>query len=235
MKEANVSLSPGYHSILLEYLQGKGGRYLSFEWKPQGAADWTGVPPALLFHSSDINSKLQGKTLSMVTTKRIPGDMSPEISVHPSYDLSQARPWDFLPKVGGMDFMSDGRLAICTWDPSGSVYLLSNVSSGDPSQIKVKRIASGFAEPLGLKVISDTIYIMQKQELTRLVDNDGDGMIDEYQCVSNQWQTSANFHEFSFGFAEKDGDLYATLATDILPGGASAPNQPPSRGHAVTI
>ncbi len=233
VKETNVKLSSGYHPITIEYMQGKGGRYLSFEWKPKDAADWSALPSNAYFHNSDINSKLVGKTLTMKSGKAIPGDMSPESGVHPSYDLTQARPWDFLPKVGGMDFMSDGRLAVCTWDPSGSVYILSNVSSGNPAEIKVKKIASGLAEPLGLKVIRDTIYIMQKQELTRLLDLDGDGIIDEYQCVSNQWPVSSNFHEFSFGFAEKDGDLYATLATDILPGGASAPNQMMSRGHAV--
>ncbi|MEP6794087.1 MAG: PA14 domain-containing protein, partial [Saprospiraceae bacterium] len=196
VKEVTVKLSQGYHPIILEYMQGKGGRYLSFEWKPEDAKEWTGVPSINLLHSTDVNSKLLGKTLSMVMGSVIPGDMSSEVSVHPSFDLTQARPWDFLPKVGGMDFMSDGRLAISTWDPSGSVYLLTNVESGDPAQIKVKRIASGLAEPLGLKVIHDTIYIMQKQELTRLVDNDGDGLIDEYQCVSNNWKTSDNFHEF---------------------------------------
>jgi cytochrome c len=74
---------------------------------------------------------------------------------------------------------------------------------------------------------------MQKQELTRLVDTDGDRVIDEYQCVNNSWPTSANFHEFGFGLAEKNGDLYATLAIAIQPGGASGLNQMPSRGRGV--
>lgn len=233
MVSNSVTLSKGYHPVSIEYIQGKGGKYLSFEWKPEDAPDWSGVPPQVLFHTADMHSKLQGKKLSMITTPRIPGDQSPLISVHPSYDLSQARPWDFLPKVGGMDFMSDGRLAVSTWDPTGSVYLLSNVSSGDPSKITIKQIASGLAEPLGLKVIHDTIYIIQKHELTRLVDTDGDDIINEYQCVNNSWPASANFHEFSFGLVEKNGDLYATLAIAILPGGASAKDQIPSRGHAV--
>ena len=233
MKETTVQLSKGFHPLTIEYLQGKGGRYLSFEWKPAGTEDWVGVPPQALFHTADVHPKLQGKSLSMETSPRIPGDQSPLMSVHPSYDLSQARPWDFLPKVGGMDFMSDGRLVVSTWDPSGSVYLLSNVSSGDPSQIKVKQIARGLAEPLGLKVIHDTIYVMQKQELTRLIDLDNDDIIDEYQCVNNSWATTANFHEFAFGLAEKEGDLFATLAIAIQPGGASATNQMMSRGHAV--
>ncbi|HUR31403.1 MAG TPA: PA14 domain-containing protein, partial [Saprospiraceae bacterium] len=233
VKEASISLSQGYHPITIEFMQGKGGRYLSFEWKPDGSTEWTGVPSEALVHSPDIHSKLEGKSLSMDTGKRIPGDQSPLVSVHPSYDLSQARPWEFLPKIGGMDFLSDGRLVVSTWDPSGSVYILSDVDSGDPAKIKVKRIASGLAEPLGLNVIHDTIYILQKQELTRLIDSDGDEMIDEYQCVNKSWPTSANFHEFAFGLAEKEGDLYAALAIAIQPGGASAPNQMPSRGHAV--
>lgn len=233
MKETLVTLSQGYHPIVIEYIQGKGGRYLSLEWKPKGTAEWSGLPSDVLLHSSDDHYILKGKSLSMALGKIIPGDKSPLLSVHPSYDLSQARPNDFLPKVGGMDFMSDGSLAISVWDPSGAVYLLSNVSSGDPSKIKVKQIASGLAEPLGLKVINDTIYVMQKQELTRLVDTNGDQIIDEYQCINNSWPASANFHEFGFGLAEKEGDLFATLAIAIQPGGASGLAQLASRGRVV--
>ena len=231
--DAMVKLNKGYHPITIEFFQGKGGRYLSFEWKPKGTEGWTGLPSGMLLHSADDHASLKGRTLAMTMGRIIPGDKFPLTSVHPSYGLSQARPNDFLPKVGGMDFMSDGTLAVSVWDPSGAVYLVSNVSSGDPSKIKVKQIASGLAEPLGLKVIHDTIYVMQKQELTRLIDTDHDGIIDEYQCVSNAWPTSANFHEFGFGLAEKDGDLYATLAIAIQPGGASGLAQMPSRGRAV--
>lgn len=233
MKETNVRLSKGYHPVTIEYMNGKGGRYLSFEWKPEGAADWSEIPLGTLVHEASWHDKMQGKKFSMVTTRKIPGDQAPLESVHSSYDLTQARPYDFLPKVGGMDFLKDGRLAVSTWDPSGAVYLLSDVQSGDPNKIKVKQIASGLAEPLGLKVINDTIYVLQKQELTRLIDVNGDDIIDEYQCVTNNWPTSANFHEFAFGLAEKQGDLYATLAIAILPGGASAPNQMATRGRVV--
>jgi cytochrome c len=230
---AAVSLSKGYHPIVIEFLQGKGGRYLSFEWKPNGAAEWSGVPPEMLYHDVKNHSILEGKSLSMTLGKPVPGDKAPLLDVHPSYDLTQARPNDFLPKVGGMDFMSDGTMAISTWDPNGAVYLLKNVESGDSSKIIVKQIASGLAEPLGLAVINDTIYVLQKQELTRLVDNNGDQIIDEYQCVNNRWVTSANFHEFAFGLAKKDGDVYGTLATAIQPGGASVVNQVSSRGKVV--
>jgi cytochrome c len=88
---------------------------------------------------------------------------------------------------------------------------------------------------LGIKVVNDTIYVLQKQELTRLIDNDKDGIIDEYQTVCDDWRVSANFHEFAFGLAYKDGYFYAALATAIEPGGASAKPQIPDRGKAIKI
>jgi hypothetical protein len=44
---------------------------------------------------------------------------------------------------------------------------------------------------------------MQKQEMTQLIDHDGDEIIDEYRVLTNDWKVSANFHEFGFGLAEK--------------------------------
>ena len=157
------------------------------------------------------------------------------MDVHPSYNLTQARPNDFLPKVGGMDFMSDGRLIVSTWDSEGGVYILEGVETGDPGKIKVKKIASGLAEPLGVKVVDDDLYVLQKQELTQLIDLNGDDVIDEYKTICNGWTVSTNFHEFAFGLAEKDDFLYAALAIQILPGGASGKNQPPDRGKAIKI
>ena len=168
-------------------------------------------------------------------SKSVPGDATALIDVHPSYDLSQARPELFTPRVGGMDFLSDGRLLISTWDAAGSVCILEGVQTGDPSLIKEKRIAAGLAEPLGLKVADDEIYILQKQELTKLIDNDGDEMIDEYQTLCNAWQVSANFHEFAFGLVYKDGYFYGTLGTAINPGGVSTQPQIPDRGKVVKI
>lgn len=165
----------------------------------------------------------------------VPGDGLPLRNVHPGLTLSQARPSWFKPRIGGMDFMPDGRLAICTWDSLGAVYLLDGISGDDPEKIKIKRIASGLAEPLGLKVVDGEIYIMQKQELTKLVDVDGDEIIDEYQSLCNKWKVSDKFHEFAFGLVYKEGYFYGTLATDINNGGTSTDPQVPDRGKVIRV
>ena len=165
----------------------------------------------------------------------VPGDQLPLQAVHPSLRLVDIRPKDFEPKVAGMDFLSDGRLVISTWSPDGAVYVLDGVQGDDPNAVTVKRIASGLAEPLGLKVVDDQIFVMQKQELTQLVDRDGDELIDEYRLVSNDWTVTDNFHEFGFGLLYEDGYFYATLASGVLPGGAPAQPQAPDRGKLVRI
>jgi cytochrome c len=119
--------------------------------------------------------------------------------VHPSYDLTTLHSKNFKPRVAAMAFLPDGRLLVTTWDKVGGVYLLDGVATGDSSKVKVKRIALGLAEPLGIEVVNGEIYVLQKQELTKLIDLDGDELIDEYQVVCNSWDVTADFHEFAFG------------------------------------
>jgi len=150
-----------------------------------------------------------------------PGDGQPLNAVHPSYDLVTVRPDGWPASVGGMDFLSDGRLVIALYEPQSRIVILDGVLGDDPNAITIKEIGSGVFKPLGLKVVDDQIYVLQNHELTLLVDYDGDEIIDEYRTVSTGWGVSDNFHEFSFGLAYHDGYFYATLSGPVLPGGAS--------------
>lgn len=234
-KDAELYLEKGLHELEIDYHQGAAGGMVTFQWVQHGEEEFSVVPNEVLFHKKEQFKEVVPYIPMEKLARSIPGDKKPVAGVHPSFDLSQARPDDFHPRVGGMDFLSDGRMVVSTWDSLGPVYVLDQVASGDPSKIQVKRIAAGLAEPLGIKVVDDQIYVLQKQELTRLVDHDGDGIIDEYQTVCDGWRVSSNFHEFAFGLVYKDGYFYATLATAIEPGGASTNPQIPDRGKVIKI
>lgn len=234
-KEVNLTLKKGYYPYRLEYFQAAGGKFLSFNWKSPTDKEFVVIPTENLMIKSASLLELKDQVLPMSIASKIPGDIYPLEDVHPSFDLFQARPESFRPKVGGLDFLSDGRLVVCTWDEEGGVYILENTDSGDATKIKVKKIAFGLAEPLGLKVVNDTIYIMQKHEMTRLIDDDGDEIIDYYETLCDKWRVSANFHEFGFGLEYVDGHFYATLATAINPGGASTQPQIPDRGKVIKV
>ncbi len=231
-KDGEIALAQGYHSFRLEYFQGAGGKSLEFQWRSFNDTQFNYVPGTVMMH--DRNDRPDG-AVAMGNDNKIPGDKFPVEAVHPSYDLSQARPDDFLPKVGGMDFLSNGDLVVSTWDAAGAVYVVENAKSGDPASMQAVKIAEGLAEPLGLKVVDDEIYVLQKQEFTKLIDHNGDGKIDEYKAINNNWTTTANFHEFAFGLAYKDGWFYGNTAIAILPGGASANPQASDRGKTFRI
>ena len=141
-----------------------------------------------------------------------PGHGQPLEAVHPSYDLTTLHGGDFRPKVGGLAFLPDGRLLFTTWDTEGGVYILDGFQEGDSTKISAKRIAAGLHEPLGIEVVDGNIFVVQKHELTQLIDLNGDDVIDEYRAICNTWQVTEDFHEFAFGLDYDEGYFYITLS-----------------------
>jgi glucose/arabinose dehydrogenase len=107
-------------------------------------------------------------------------------------------------EVGDLAFMPDGSLMLCT--RRGNVW---NLKDG-----KWTRFAMGLQEPLGL-VPGDKpgeIYVLQRPELTRLVDENGDGVADLYHSFAKGWGFSANYHEYAMAFArDKQGNFFGGL------------------------
>lgn len=159
-------------------------------------------------------------------------------ALHPALSSMPIDPPDlaprFTPQVGGLAWLPDGRLAVATWDRDGAVFVVSN-GQGSAADVRIERIAEGLHEPLGLAFADGALHVMQKQEITRLVDHDGDGWTDEYRTLTNDWTATSNFHEFGFGLAVVDGDLIAALSVCILAGGKTCPDQTEDRGKVLRI
>ncbi len=110
--------------------------------------------------------------------------------------------------VGGLAFTPKGDLLICTRE--GEVW---RYRTGDWSLF-----ASGLHEALGLYVDPKTseVWIMQRPELTKLIDEDGDGKADIYQTVNADWGLADNYHEYAFGpVRDAEGNFYGTLNTTL--------------------
>ena len=113
-------------------------------------------------------------------------------------------------EVGGLDFFSDGRLAVST--RRGQVWIVDGALGDDISKAKFSLFAEGLREGLGLNVVDDQIHVMQRGEVSRLLDEDGDGRCDRIDTISNSWGVSGNYHEFGFGLPQdKQGNFYITL------------------------
>jgi cytochrome c5 len=128
-----------------------------------------------------------------------------------------ANPWRTWMRFGGFDFFQDGqRAAICTWN--GDVWIVSG-ADGDLSQLTWKRIASGLFQPLGVKIVDETIYVTCRDQIARLCDLNGDGEIDFIENFNNDHQVTEHFHEFAMGLqTDREGNFYyAKSARHALP------------------
>jgi len=234
-KAGKTELNVGENSIRIEMFESGADEALELQWKKPGDTEFTTVPAsAFTTPAGEVRVTAPGKKGVMGIDNFRPGDRRPLEDVHPAFTLTQARPNEFHPRVGGIAFLPNRDMLICTWDADGAVYQVKNWDKAQ-SQMSVKRIAAGLAEPLGIKVVDGRTYVLQKQELTELIDHDKDGITDEYRCVANGWGVTSNFHEFAFGLEYRNGKFYGNLATAINPGGSSTQPQNPDRGRTVEI
>jgi cytochrome c len=213
-EQNRVGLKKGRNEFTLQFFNRGNNHAISLQWSDDGET-YELIPASSLTHSTHQFERIMPFVPREKLLRNIPGDKIPLVSVHPSFDVSDAKPKDFIPRIGGIEFISETEMVICTWDSVGAVYILKKMDSEDPEQIVVKRIAEGLAEPLGIKMVDGELFVLQKQELTQLIDNDGDEIIDEYKKVANDWHVTDHYHEFAFGLVYKEGHFYATLATDL--------------------
>jgi len=87
-------------------------------------------------------------------------------------------------RLTALDFFSDGRCAVCTMN--GDVWIVSNIDA-NLERVTWKRFATGLYEPLGLRIVDDTIYVLGRDQITRLHDLNGDGEADFYEDF-NKWR-----------------------------------------------
>lgn len=126
----------------------------------------------------------------------------------------ESNPWLAQTRFTGLDFLPDGRIAVCSWD--GDVWLVeaspapSRLTDSSKKQtLHWQRIASGMFQPLGLKIVAGKIHVTCRDQLTVLHDLNGDGEIDFYQCLNNDHQVTEHFHEFAMGLqTDAEGNFY---------------------------
>lgn len=111
-------------------------------------------------------------------------------------------------KIDGLTALPDGRLAVACLE--GSRIMLY-----DPEADEWTLFAEGLHEPMGVHASPDgEITTMQRPELTRLVDANGDGFADRYETVSDEFGISGNYDEYGNGPAtDAEGNFFVSLST----------------------
>ncbi|HUG93593.1 MAG TPA: ThuA domain-containing protein [Planctomycetaceae bacterium] len=132
-------------------------------------------------------------------------------------------PWRALLFTSGHDFFSNGDAAVCT--VHGDVWRVSGIDDG-LENLSWRRFATGLFQPLGLKIVEDRVYVLGRDQITRLEDRDGNGEADFYGCLTNAWTTSPGGHDYVACLeTDPDGNFYFVHATQgllrVTPDGAN--------------
>lgn len=141
--------------------------------------------------------------LSLLVVSVLPAAADPWTEIF-SIDSVEAPP-GVDNQIGGIGALPDGRLAVCFHRGEVMIY--------DPGANTWSLFAYGLQEPLGVVAESESsLVIMQRPELTRLRDTDGDGVADEYETIFDGFGLTGNYHEFAFGPArDRAGNYYFAL------------------------
>ena len=120
-------------------------------------------------------------------------------------------PSDEVIEPGGLEFTPDGKLVVGT--RRGEIWLVDNALTADPKHARFSRFAHGLHEILGLAAGKDGwLYVTQRCDLSRIKDTNGDGKADLFEVVSDGWEISGDYHEYTFGSRfDKNGDIWFAL------------------------
>ena len=119
-------------------------------------------------------------------------------------------PWNALLFFGDHDFFPDGTALLCTIQ--GDVWRVQGLDQ-TLEKVRWNRFASGLHQALGLVIADGRVYVLGRDQITRLHDLNGDGEADYYECFSNAYRTSSGGHDFISGLQRDSAGRFYTASS----------------------
>lgn len=132
-------------------------------------------------------------------------------------------------EASSFQLMPDGRLAVAS--RRGEIWMVSDPFAERVQASQFSRFAHGLHEVLSLAERDGWLYVVQRCDVSRIKDTNGDGQADVFEVVNDDWEISGDYHEYAFGSKfDGEGNLWITLC---LTGSFSS--TVPYRGWCVRI
>ena len=146
--------------------------------------------------------------LFLLPAAALAADVPKESDYYPIQNIPN--PENFVLEVGAIDYAPDGTLYAAT--RRGEVYRVTGANDADIGKAKISVFAKGLHETLGAAWRDGALYVQQRGEITRLKDEDGDGRADTFDCVSDKFGLSGDYHEYAFSSRpDKAGNIWSVF------------------------
>jgi hypothetical protein len=127
--------------------------------------------------------------------------------------------WNALFFTSGHDFFSNGDAAVAAIH--GDVWRVSGLDS-TLEKISWKRFATGLYQPLGLKIMKDKVYVLERDQITILHDLNNDGEADFYENFNNDCIGAGGGHSYTTSLeTDSYGNFYFAKCAENTPHGGT--------------
>lgn len=96
--------------------------------------------------------------------------------------------------IAGLGFFKNGDAAVCT--AHGDVWIVRGLDE-NLKRVTWQRFATGLYQPLGIEVVDDKVYVLGRDQITRLHDNNDDGEADYYESFNNDLVDQGQPHAYA--------------------------------------
>ncbi len=190
-------------------------RWLDLRWRVDEDEPFEAVPTESLTSDDFYFRPTNGGAKRLADEEDRPGKYEKVVGVFPGIDLYPVRPPGVEVPVGGLDTLPDGRLVVASFDarrlrapvpqeePDGELWLYSNLDDDDSAAVQRELIAENLYEPAGVCVVDESVFVSQRDEITRF---DFDATKDRWRptTIASGWESN-DFHALSFGLIHEPG------------------------------
>lgn len=123
-------------------------------------------------------------------------------------------------EIGSIALMPGKKVAVTT--RRGDLWICEGAYGDDLTKVSWSKFASNLHEPLGMFWKDGALWLTQRPEVTRIADNDGDGIADVYETINSDWGISGDYHEYAFGSGpDAEGNIWVVLCLTGSSGAAA--------------
>jgi hypothetical protein len=123
-------------------------------------------------------------------------------------------PFHSVMQLSSIAFETEGTAFVTTL--AGEVWSVKGIDSG-LTKLTWKPFASGFNQPVGIRIDPDGMFVLDRGQITRLHDLNSDGEADYYENYANDFGGYDRSHSHTFGLHRTaDGAFHFTQRESIL-------------------
>ena len=113
-------------------------------------------------------------------------------------------------EASAFQLMPNGKVAVAS--RRGEIWMIADPYAPEVKAEQFQRFAHGLHEVLSLAEKDGWLYIVQRCDVSRIKDSDGDGEADLFEVVNDEWEIKGDYHEYAFGSKfDKEGNLWVVL------------------------